>query len=277
MTILNSLVEVDVLAALLAEDDVIVVDCRFYLEDTEAGAQAYAVGHIPTAQYAHLDRDLSGPIHAGSGRHPLPSEDSMAELFGRLGIAEGRQVVAYDDANGAAAARLWWMLRYMGHDRVAVLNGGLPAWAAAGMPVVSGVEEAEAVEFIGQGRSELLVEMTEAQSFGLLVDSRSAERYRGETEPIDPVAGHIPSAVNFFHRAAVDGDGRFLPPVVLRREFERLLGDLPAEETVFYCGSGVTACNNLLALVYAVLGDGRLYAGSWSEWCAVPGNRVALG
>lgn len=277
MTILNAVINVKSAAAQIAAGDVVVVDCRFYLGDEEAGRQAYEAGHIPGAQYAHLNEELSGPLVTGSGRHPLPSVEAMVQLFGCLGISGDKQVIVYDDANGIAAARLWWMLRYMGHEQVAVIDGGMPAWKAAGYELAAGIERNDRLSFSGQVRPELLVHKQDIGSEGVLVDSRAPERYRGEVEPIDPVAGHIPGAVNHFHLKNYDDDGRFLPPSVLRQQFEQLLGDIAPAEATFYCGSGVTACNNLLAMAYAGLGEGRQYVGSWSEWCSDPLNPIALG
>lgn len=276
MTIFNTVIEVKTLAELLAANNVVVVDCRFYLDDESAGRRAYEVGHIPSAQYAHLNEDLSDLEIEGNGRHPLPSVAAMANLFGRLGISVGKPVVAYDDANGAAAARLWWMLQYMGYRQVAVLNGGVPAWRAAGFQLVPGIEQNDPLNFEYQARPELLVQMTDVGTVPLLVDSRAPERYRGELEPIDPVAGHIPGAKNYFYQDNYGEDGRFLPPAVLRRQFAELLGENHSLDATFYCGSGVTACNNLLALAYSGLGHGRLYVGSWSQWCSDPHNSVAV-
>lgn len=275
--IFNTVIDAITLAELLAASGVVVIDCRFYLGNEDAGRQAYELGHIPTAQYVHLNEDLSDLSIRGNGRHPLPSEESMSLLFGRLGISAGKQVVVYDDTNGAAAARLWWMLRYMGHEKVAVLDGGLPAWIAAGFSLVPGVEENTPLDFVGHVRADLLVQMSDVGSEGVLIDSRLPERYRGEMEPIDPVAGHIPGARNHSYHKNYDSDGRLLAPSDLRQQFEQVLGGVPAEETTFYCGSGVTACNNLLALAYSDLGDGRLYVGSWSQWCGEPQNPIAAG
>jgi len=270
-------IEVQTLDSLLADEDIIVVDCRFYLEDVGAGKRAYEVEHIPSAQYVHLNNDLSAPLTPESGRHPLPSEESMTRLFSQLGISPGKKVVAYDGANGVAASRLWWMLRYMGHDTVAVLNGGMPAWNAAGMPIASGIEKKDPANFIGQAHPELLVSMNDINPEMMLIDSRMPERFRGEIEPIDPVAGHIPGAINFFYKNNYDENGRFLAPALIREKFAQILGAIPPSEVTFYCGSGVTACNNLLALAYAGMGDGKHYVGSWSEWCRNPSNPIALG
>jgi thiosulfate/3-mercaptopyruvate sulfurtransferase len=273
----SDIIEVHPLAELLADEKIVIVDCRFYLGKENAGRQVYMEGHIPSAQYVHLTEDLSGPLSPGSGRHPLPSEDSMIRLFSNLGISSHTQVIAYDDAKGIAASRLWWMLRYFGHDKVAVLNGGIPAWKAAGLPLVPGVEEKAPVIFEGETNPELLIQMEEVKSVKLLVDSRLPERYRGEIEPIDPIAGHIPRAINFYYQKNYDEDGRLLSPSIIRKQFESLLGEIPPSEAAFYCGSGVTACNNLLALAYSGLGNGKHYVGSWSEWVGNPLNPIALG
>ena len=194
-----------------------------------------------------------------------------------MGIGEGKQVVAYDNASGAYAARLWWLLRYMGHDAVAVLDGGWAAWQAAGFPVSRGVEVQTAVSFKGEPRTEWLLTADAVPSAPLLVDSRAAPRYRGELEPLDPVAGHIPGAQNYFYQDNWDKNGRYLPAAQLNTQLGVVLGETNAEEAVFYCGSGVTACVNLLALAHAGLGNGRLYAGSWSDWCSDPTRPIAVG
>ena len=273
----STLIEVSQLVKLLISGDVVVVDCRFFFDDTKAARKDYEAGHIPTAVYAHLDDDMCGPPLTDNGRHPLPSRTAMAQLFGRLGINEDKQVVAYDNATGYAAARLRWMLRYMGHVRAAVLDGGLPAWLEAGNETVPGVEQNQAQQFLGQPDPAMLVEMSEVDEIELLVDSRAPERYRGEIEPIDPVAGHIPGATNVYFQDNFARDGRFISPSLLKSRFSQLIGDLPAAETTFYCGSGVTACNNLLAMAHAGLGMGRLYVGSWSEWCGDDERPIARG
>lgn len=271
----RTLISAQELAGKLGEDGWVIVDCRFDLGDTESGRAAYLEAHIPGAIYAHLDQDLCGPPLTDHGRHPLPSPEMMAQWFGEMGIDAQTQVIAYDDKNGAFASRLWWMLQYMGHQRAAVLDGGWQAWLAAGYPVQSGLVENDAVQFVGAARRELLVTLEDLAAVPLLVDSRMPERYRGEIEPIDPVAGHIPGAVNFFYQQNWDDANRYLPAAKLKEQFLELLGDTPPEEATFYCGSGVTSCANLLAMAHAGLGDGRLYVGSWSEWCADPARPVA--
>lgn len=273
----TTLIETDELSALVAMSDAIVVDCRFDLADVVAGLQAYLAGHIPGAVYARLDEDLSGPPFTDHGRHPLPSPDRMIDLFQRLGINRGQQVVVYDDANGAIAARLWWMLRYMGHEAVAVLNGGIAHWSAAGLPLRGGREENAPGDFSGAPREGWLVRMDDVAASRLLIDSRAPERYRGEIEPLDSKAGHIPGALNHPFEANWTEDGRFLSPDTLRRQWAVVMGERVPEDVIFYCGSGVTACNNLLALAHAGLGDGRLYAGSWSDWISDPTRPIATG
>ncbi len=273
----STLIEREVLDQNLDREEWVVVDCRFSLADSDGGRQAYLKAHVPGANYAHLDDDLCGPPVTDYGRHPLPTAQVMAERFGRMGIDGAKQVVVYDDANGAIASRLWWMLRYMGHEATAVLNGGWQAWQEAGFSIRGGVEVNKATQFSGAPKEEWLVTLNELEGLPLLIDSRAPERYRGEIEPIDSRAGHIPSAVNFFYPLNWDENGRYLSPDLVRVQLEQLLGNTAVEEAAFYCGSGVTACANLLALAYAGLGDGRLYVGSWSEWCRDPSRPAVKG
>ena len=256
-----------------------IVDCRFDLADPARGAAAYAAGHIPGAVYAHLDRDLSGPPLDDAGRHPLPRPAPLRALFGRLGIAAGQQVVCYDDMGGAlAAARLWWLLRYMGHTAVAVLDGGWQAWRAAGGATADDESRVAETAFEGEPRAAQRVVLAEVPALRhALVDARDPARFRGEVEPIDPRAGHIPGAANHPFRRNLDAGGNFLPPAALREAFVQSLGTLPTASTVHYCGSGVSACHNVLAQVHAGLPEPRLYAGSWSEWCRDPGRPAATG
>lgn len=258
-----------------------VMDCRFSLADTESGRRAYAQGHIPGAVYVHLDEDLCAPIIPGqTGRHPLPDRDFMIQKFSSWGIDDSVQVVVYDDKTGMVASRLWWMLRYLGHTRVAVLDGGFAAWTALpDAPVSLDVPAVEPRNFqpgpqVGQVFSADEVERIRQDTAFVLVDSREDFRYRGESEPIDPVAGHIPGAVNAFFMENLNEDGRYLPAEQLRRRFLPLLDGRSAEQSVFYCGSGVSACHNLLAIAHAGLGDAGLYAGSWSEWITQPQRPV---
>lgn len=273
----TTLIDVETLYAHLQDKDWVVVDCRFSLTDTEAGRRAYLAGHVPGAVYAHLDEDLSNPPATDNGRHPLPPPEILRARFGQMGIGNGTQVVAYDDMNGGIASRLWWMLRYMGHEAVAVLDGGWQAWAAADLSQEAGKVRNETAVFHGEPRREWLVTMDEVPSLPLLVDSRDPARYRGEFETLDPQAGHIPGAVNFFFERNWGEDGRYLPADQIRAQLQGLLGDTPLSQATFHCGSGVTACVNLLAMAHVGLGNGRLYVGAWSEWSRTPGKPVATG
>lgn len=282
----KTLISVETLHKNLDNPDWVIIDCRFTLEDPDRGRRDYQRSHIPGAIYAHLDEDLCAPIVRGkTGRHPLPSTDQLVHRFSDWGIDDLVQVVAYDDwaaANGAVAARLWWSLKWLGHSAVAVLDGGWPKWQAAGYSTLSGVEVRAERKFIPNVRSSLLatsdeVERLRQDSSYLVVDSRSADRYRGENETIDPVAGHIPGAVVSPYVDNVRPDGRFLPADILKKRFEHLLRDVQAQNTIFYCGSGVTAAHNVLALAHSGLGEGRLYVGSWSEWITDPSHQVATG
>jgi thiosulfate/3-mercaptopyruvate sulfurtransferase len=261
-----------------------VVDCRFQLGDADAGSRAYAEGHVQGAVYAHLDRDLCAPIIPGAtGRHPLPDPGAFARRLGELGIGNDDQVVAYDDAGGAmAAARFWWLLRWLGHDRVAVLDGGWRAWLAENGPVHRGAERRPTRTFVARVHPELVadarvVEGVRVRDDWRLLDARSAERFRGESETIDPVAGHIPGARSAPYAANLAPDGRLLPVDALRAHYAAVAGDTPPERIVCYCGSGVTAALNVLAMEHAGLHGARLYAGSWSDWILDPARAVATG
>jgi thiosulfate/3-mercaptopyruvate sulfurtransferase len=278
----TTLVTASELSAHLDDPAWVVVDVRHELSQPDTWGEAqYRAGHVPGAVFAHLDRDLSGPKTGRNGRHPLPSPDACAATFGRLGIDAGKQVVAYDQRNGAYASRLWWMLRWLGHDAVAVLDGGFEAWQRAGLPLATDTPTPAPARFVIR-RTEPTVETPEvaaslATGALLLIDARGVERYRGDVEPLDPVAGHIPGAVNRPFTANLDAEGKFRPAALLREEFGALLGARPLEAVVHQCGSGVTACHNLLAMEIAGLTGTRLYPGSWSEWCADPARPVARG
>lgn len=248
----------------------VVVDCRFSLADSEAGRAAYEASHIPGARYADLDEVLTNPPYLDHGRHPLPEPSIMERRFGKLGIGNTSQVVAYDDAGGMVAARLWWMLHYLGHEAAAVLDGGWQAWLAAGLPVSSEPPAYSEASFEGEPQLGLLVVAGDVPAVSLLVDSRAPERYRGEVEDYDPVRGHIPGAVNYHYGRNLDEDGYFLQPHKLHAQFAALHGETPPTEVTYYCGSGVSACHNLLAQAHAGLPPGRLYAGSWSDWIRDP-------
>ncbi len=263
-----------------ANKNVRIFDCRFQLADTEAGRKIYQLAHIPGASYVHLDDDLSGAIIPGqTGRHPLPTAAEAARRFGAWGIANADQVVVYDDKKGAIAARLWWMLRWLGHDAVAVLEGGWQAWEGAGLAATNEVTLRTPTTFEAKVRENLVATVEEVvrerqNADFAIVDSRAAVRYRGEQEPIDPVAGHIPGAINLPFPENWQADGRMKSVAELAARF----ADLPApEKTIFYCGSGVTACHNLLAYQHADLGEARLYPGSWSEWIVDESRPIATG
>lgn len=271
------------LAANLGNPNWAIVDCRFSLADTEHGRRRYQASHIPGAIYAHMDEDLSGPVVRGkTGRHPLPEPDALAAKLSAWGIDGSVQVVAYDDTGGSMAARLWWLLRWLGHDAVAVLDGGLPLWQAAGLPVTTDAPHRTSRVFVPREQNKFVAQAGELlprlhTPDQALFDSRSADRYRGENEAIDPVAGHIPGAVSAPYAENLQADGRFRPAEDLRERFALLLGGSPVSEAIFYCGSGVTAAHNVLAIAHAGLGDARLYAGSWSEWITDPGRPTAVG
>lgn len=252
------------------QGDWCLLDCRFSLADTGYGARVYGEGHIPGAYYLDLDADLSSPIGPQDGRHPLPEPAKLNARLRGCGVAPGVQVVVYDDCGGAMAARAWWLLRWLGHDAVAVLDGGYPAWQALGAPPEQQRPKDRDSGWMAQPNTAAVVDV-EAVAANLkapeftLVDARSGERFRGEQEPIDPVAGHIPGSLN---RPLTDNldSGRFKGPETLRREWLALLGEHRPEAVVHMCGSGVTACHNLLAMEHAGLSGSRLFAGSWSQW-----------
>jgi thiosulfate/3-mercaptopyruvate sulfurtransferase len=270
------------LAERLSDPTFVVVDVRHDLARPERwGEDQYRASHLPGARFAHIDRDLSAPKTGRNGRHPLPSPEAAAALFGRLGVAPGTQVVAYDQGNGMFASRLWWMLRWLGHDAAAVLDGGFERWTREGRPVGTDVPPPAGATFVpGRVRPTASAGEIERALDGrtlTLVDARVPERYRGDVEPLDPVAGHIPGARNRPYGGNVNPDATFKPADVLRREFTALIGDTPLDRVVHYCGSGVTGCHNVLAMEIAGLAGTRLYPGSWSEWCADPARPVATG
>jgi thiosulfate/3-mercaptopyruvate sulfurtransferase len=259
-----------------------ILDCRFDLAKPGWGEAAYSEGHLPGALYAHLDRDLSSPVTATSGRHPLPDPARFAALAGRWGVDAGTQVIAYDQGNGMYAARAWWLFRWLGHTRVAVLDGGLAAWSAAGLPLTRAIRERETREFIPRPDASRLTDadsLRRALGAGelRLTDARGADRFAGQNETIDPVAGHVPGAINHPFLRNLDEHGRFLSRLALRERWMATLDGRKPAETVAMCGSGVSACHNLLALEHAGLPGARLYAGSWSEWIRDPSRPVTTG
>ena len=279
---ISTLISAAVLDMWLDDPAIAIVDCRFKLDDVTWGELGYASGHIPGAVYAHLDRDLSGAKTGTNGRHPLPAPDALARTLGGFGIESGVQVVAYDQDNGMYASRLWWLLRWLGHDAVAVLDGGLATWTAEGRVTRSGDEHRASRTFNGSPRAAMAVDVQAVESLAgnpdwRLVDARAPERYRGETEPIDKTPGHIPGAVNHFFQGNLDEHGMFRTPEELRARFHESSGDIAPDHVVCYCGSGVTACHNLLALEHAGLKGATLYPGSWSEWSSDPSRPVERG
>jgi thiosulfate/3-mercaptopyruvate sulfurtransferase len=275
----TTVISTETLASHLDDPSWLIADCQYNLKDEEWGRAQYLAGHIAGAVFVDLAHDLAGPRTGTNGRHPLPSPEAMAATFGRLGIGAGTQVVAYDQDAGPYASRLWWMLRYMGHDAVAVLDGGWARWIREGRPARSGEETRAPVVFIPRLRKEMRVTVDEAATrVGdpgvLFVDARSPERFEGKADPLDHVSGHIPGARNHFYKDNVAADGTMRPADALRSEFARLLGDRSADQVVMYCGSGITACHNLLAMEHAGIHGMKLFAGSWSEWESDPKRPV---
>lgn len=275
----TTLINPTTLAGHLDDANWVLVDCRFDLTDPAKGGQLYAEGHIPGARFADLDTLMSGGKTGRNGRHPLPTPDEMSARFGALGISPNRQVVAYDADSGMYAARLWWMLRYMGHRQVAVLDGGLARWQREGHAARGGPERWTSATFAGTPQASWRltadeVQATLGQDDRLLVDARTNERYRGIGETLDKVGGHIPGAANFFWQDNLTADKTFKNADELKAQWHTFLAGRPAQEVVMYCGSGVTACVNLLGLEHAGLTGARLFAGSWSEWSQDPDKPV---
>ena len=276
------LVGVAELAAHLNDPSWRIFDCRHDLAQPEYGSQAYARGHIPGAHFMNLDRDLSGSANGSNGRHPLPEIAAISEKLSRCGVGPDTQVVAYDNEGGIFASRLWWLLRWLGHEHAAVLDGGLAAWKRAKLTLEEKGPELAPARFVAKpsggvvDADYLLAKLGTAEM--LVIDARSPERFRGENETLDPVGGHIPGAVNRFYFDNLDDDGCYFKPAAeLRAEFGDLLAGRDPRSVVQQCGSGVTACHNLLAMELAGLSGSQLYAGSWSEWCADPARPVAKG
>ncbi len=280
----TTLISATELAPHLQDPNWILIDCRHDLTNPDAGRNAYAAAHVPGARFAHLDTDLSDKSPGSNGefrgRHPLPERDVFIETLRRLGVNHGSQVIAYDAHGGMFAARLWWMLRWVGHNAIAVLDGGLQAWQALGLPLSSepatkphGNVEPHASNMHLVSADDVLANLKSAAR--IVIDARSPDRFRGENETLDPVGGHIPGARNRFFKDNLQPDGRFKPADQLRAEFSVLI-DAP-QAAIMQCGSGATACHNLLAMEIAGLSGAALYAGSWSEWCADPARPVATG
>ena len=276
----TTLIDAATLQSQLEHPDWRIVDVRHQLTDTGYGERAYTEAHLPGAVFMHCDRDLSGPMTGSNGRHPLPDRERLIARLGEIGIGPRTQVVVYDDAQGMIAGRLWWLLRWLGHEAVAVLDGGLQAWQAAGRTMNADVPPPRPAAFVAAEPLTGLVTAGEVQdALGQptmqVVDARAPDRFRGENETLDPVGGHIPGAINRFFRDNLEADGRFKAPAQLRAEWLARLAGIAPERVVHQCGSGVSACHNQLAMAVAGLSGSRLYAGSWSEWCADAARPVA--
>jgi thiosulfate/3-mercaptopyruvate sulfurtransferase len=279
--ILTALVGTEILAQHLADPDWVVFDCRHDLAAPERGRTEYAASHIPGARFLHLDEDLSAPKTGKNGRHPPPDPNVFMEKLGRAGVDARKQVVAYDAQGGMVASRLWWLLRWLGHLPVAVLDGGWNQWLDEGRPQTSEIPRLQRTRFTGGPQGiEVSAESVRSRlgdGTMLLLDARAPDRFRGQNETIDPVGGRIPGALNRYYRDNLDASGRFKSPEELEQEFRAVLGANDPQEVVSYCGSGVSACHNLLAMEVAGLRGARLYPGSWSEWCADPSRPAESG
>jgi len=277
----TTLVSTAELASHIGDPQWVVFDCRHDLANPDSGAKEYAAAHVPGARFLHLDRDLAAPTTGKNGRHPLPDPQAFMRKLGAAGVDSGKQVVAYDSKMGVYAARLWWMLRWLGHEGVAVLDGGYGKWTAEARPVNSDLPRPVPAHFAGQPHRNWVDVDDVLRSLGqtgrILVDARAPDRYRGENETLDPLGGRIPGALNRFFRDNLDASGCYKPAGELRRDFSALLGAMPAASVVHSCGSGVSACHNLLAMEIAGLPGSRLYPGSWSEWCSDPGRPMEKG
>lgn len=277
----TTLVSTETLAQHLDDPDWVVFDCRFTLSDPSAGRAAYDAGHIPGARYAHLDDDLSSPVTKTSGRHPLPDPKVLADKLGQWGVDAGKQVVVYDDTFGAMAVRMWWLLHWLGHEHVALLDGVYPVWLREKRPVTQELPVISPAQFEARPDDGLWLDAPAVQSGleagAVLVDARAEERFSGEVEPLDTVAGHVPGAINLPWEDNLDMGGTFLPPAELNELYLDLLDGREPEQLIHMCGSGVTACHNVLAMEHAGLSGSRLYAGSWSEWIRDPSRPVATG
>jgi len=278
----QTLINSEQLAEHLDDINWAIIDCRFSLNDDVRGRQDYLQSHIPGAIYAHLNQDLSSQAIPGkTGKHPLPSVEACKDIFSHWGIDSKVQVVAYDDAGGSmAACRVWWLLRWLGHDSVAVLDGGWQKWQNEGREIRAGNEQRIFKEFIPNPRQDLIrnseqIELIRKDARFILLDARTTERYLGLVEPIYPVAGHIPGALSAPYQENLNPDGTFRSQKQLSSHYQKLTKGIPPQNVVFYCGSGITAAHNILAMVYAGLGEARLYPGSWSEWIADPTRPIA--
>ena len=279
----QQLISIRALGNLLGDEKLRILDCRFDLADVDAGRADYLAGHIPGAVFVDLNRDLAAPPGAHTGRHPLPSVEDVTRLFSHLGIDRSTEVVVYDGGNGSLAARTWWMLRWLGHDQVRLLDGGYSAWQAAGLPHESGVVEVHKRKFVANVHAGRIIGSDEIQAASsgsapiILLDARDPARFRGEVEPIDAVAGHIPGAQNLPFTANLTEDGYWKDRAERNRIWQEALGPAPGADWVAMCGSGVTACHLVLSAVDAGFSEPRLYVGSWSEWIADSKRPIARG
>lgn len=278
----TTIISASELAGLADHDDVRIFDCRFFLKDPQGGVKKYQEGHIPNAQFADMDTQLSSPMTETSGRHPLPDQEKFVEQLRAWGISNSTQVIAYDDMSGAFAARMWWLLRWMGHDKVAVLDGGMQQWEAQGLAFTTEEPQFDTGNFVAQPRHEWLVDIdsvqTELAAGNItLIDARAADRYTGKDQKTDPVPGHVPGAQSLPFPGNLTQQGTFAQPEVINARFSQLIGDQSLDKIVNMCGSGVTACHNLLALEIAGITPTKLFVGSWSQWIRDPSRPVALG
>lgn len=278
----NTIISTDQLADIIDHDDVRIFDCRFLLKDPQGGLKKYQEGHIPNAQFADMDTQLSSAMTAQSGRHPLPKSDDFIQQLRAWGVNDDTQVIAYDDISGAFAARMWWMLRWMGHNKVAVLDGGLQKWQAQGGSLSTETPDFAAGNFVADMHMDWLLDIETVQAelakgTITLIDARAADRYTGKDQTTDPVPGHVPGANNLPFGGNLTQEGTFAEPEVIRARFAELAADQPLEKVVNMCGSGVTACHNLLALEIAGLTSTKLFVGSWSQWIRDSTRPVATG
>ncbi|SCX84056.1 thiosulfate/3-mercaptopyruvate sulfurtransferase [Paenibacillus polysaccharolyticus] len=274
---MKNIVSMRWLLARMYESDVAIVDCRFLLGQPDAGREAYEAGHIPGAVYLDLEKDLSAPVTEHGGRHPLPDPTTLASRLAKAGIGSNSRIIAYDDQGGMNASRLWWLLRYLGHEQVYVMDEGFSAWKNAKFPMATDVPVQIPSSFEWNLQPQMLASVEEAQhasasGSAMLIDSRDARRYAGLEEPIDAKAGHIPGAVNYFWKDVLGADGRWSGVEALEERFVKLGKD---DAIIVYCGSGVSACPNVIALEEAGFSNVKLYSGSWSDWISYEGNAVA--
>lgn len=278
----TTIISTEALATHLHDPNWVILDSQHDLMNPAHGRDAYAAGHIPGARFISVDDDVSDHAITGRGRHPLPTPPIMSAVFSRLGIDAGKQVVVYDGSSGSSAGRTWWCLRWLGHQAVAILDGGITLWKSEGRPLSTELPSWKPAQFVGQPNQQMKVDTATVLANmrnpdAPMLDARAPERYDGSAETIDPVGGHIPGAINRFWKMNVGADGRFKSAETLRREFSDLLGTVPPSHMIHQCGSGVSACHNLIAMEIAGLAGGKLYPGSWSEWCSDPARPVATG